>query len=347
MLLLVLVTALACSYLACHIQQHRREEAAIRELRALGANVTVQPVEDWICNCVVWRSVPYDTLTSIDLPGAHLPAAVSSLRECRQLQSFICRGATLDQSTMRVVADFPLLEKLDLAESTFVEDADNYIGECERLAHLNLSASNITDRTSVRIARLRKLKSLTLDDTSITDHGVAYLAALPDLVALGISATEIRGDGLRWLAENDNLACLNCDASPVDDRIALYLESASAIMKLGLSDTHISTGTLKSIAALPKLSFLRLQGVQLSDRALTALSSMHNLSALDLRRCGLEDADIPELLEVPAFRHIFISENGFTSEGMAVLSEHVRFREPHCDISSLLSEASHDASLAE
>lgn len=97
---------------------------------------------------------------------------------------------------LRLLASFPALEVLNLADTMIDDDGLVHIVGCKRLKELNLSGTKITDRGLSRLATLSDLTTLELNQTSVTDEGVLLLAPLKKLTRPLVFDTRVTEAGL-------------------------------------------------------------------------------------------------------------------------------------------------------
>lgn len=108
-------------------------------------------------------------------------------------------GCRLQNDDLRVLASFPALEVLNLADTAIDDVGLKYVGVCRRLTELDLSATKITDLGLSQLVKLKELSVLKLNQTSVTDEGILRLAPLPKLSPPGVFETRVTDAGLQRL----------------------------------------------------------------------------------------------------------------------------------------------------
>ena len=223
---------------------------------------------------------------------------------------------------------------------------------------LRLTGPGVTDASLKSIADLSGLRELDIFGAAITDVGLQQLKSLTLLTSLRVASpaggprTQINGPGLTILRPMLHLIHLDFSGTTFGDRAMPLLESLTGLKSLNLSGTEvteISLGTLRQLRNLEILAFgsgpglagkvtgsalyavrdietlreLHLYGVTLSATAFDVLEGLRRLSYLDLRKTGLTDADVPELVRLKHVGVILLGENDLGQEARQKLTEQI------------------------
>jgi hypothetical protein len=172
-------------------------------------------------------------------------SVIPYLREVRYLE---LPKAQIADDDLRLIADLPSLEYLDLTDSTTSDAA---------IAHL----------------RRLPLRFLFLQGTAVTDAGIAMLGHLP-LHALRLNRCRITDAGVDHL-NGLNLQVLSLSDTDVTDACVPVLVTLP-LTSLELEGTAITDAGVADLAALPLLS-INLSHSQVTNRALDDLGRMRTL----------------------------------------------------------------------
>lgn len=103
--------------------------------------------------------------------------------------------AKLRNDDLRLLASFPHLEALNLADTAIDDEGLSHVAGCKRLKELDLSRTKITDRGLLRVAQLDLLEKLDLSGTKATNAGLKKLVPLQKLREVFYFDTEITESG--------------------------------------------------------------------------------------------------------------------------------------------------------
>lgn len=161
-------------------------------------------------------------------------------------------GKSIGNRDLQVLAGFPALEVLNLADTLIDDEGLRFIPVCTELKELNLSGTKITDVGLAQLLRFKKLKTLDLNQTSVTDDGIQQLAALKQLSRPNVFETKVTEAGLQRFETAIRAApTVPEDASP--DRSRQATASATGLHALGRSAlvaAHGEVAAQRSAAAL-------------------------------------------------------------------------------------------------
>ncbi|MEM1069276.1 MAG: hypothetical protein AAGI63_10295, partial [Planctomycetota bacterium] len=136
----------------------------------------------------------YMKQTTIGNEAITMMAAFPKLKKLRLAQNQIDASGTAE------LAKLTGLEELDLSECAQIfDDAMPPLGELKQLKKLNLWRVNITDIGIEPLSELTQLQSLNLDNTQLTDEGMPSLTGLTELTFLHLGSTQITDAGLASL----------------------------------------------------------------------------------------------------------------------------------------------------
>ena len=170
-----------------------RRERVIRELKDLGATVTIHERadgkgEETAVRLWAWRGETDDLRLLFALPPiSHLLAY-----DC---ESFGDEDLALLRNRLSGV------RYLELGGTSVADKGVNFCWEFAEVEKLTLDRTNITDSATEAFIQLPKLKELHLEKTAITDTSIPHLAQLRGLMDLRLGGTKISRKGYRQLRD--------------------------------------------------------------------------------------------------------------------------------------------------
>jgi hypothetical protein len=163
-----------------------REEAAITELQAVGADVQLHK----------GRAV------GVSFSGEEVTQeALAPLDRLPRLQRLVLIDSRLDDAGLKQIAELSGLEQLLLLGAAITDDGLAALVGLRELRVLRLDNTTIGDEGLRHIARLEKLERLDLAGTRVTDAGLEHLASLARLRSLYLHQTTVSQEGVTWLQQ--------------------------------------------------------------------------------------------------------------------------------------------------
>lgn len=183
LLAMVLLVAVACSWLGVKVEQARKQKAVVEALKRH-------------CVIVEYTWVYDNRLSFLAAPG---PAPIW-LRELLGEDFF-----------------HDVIEVKTCGDTGFRDDDLAYVAELTSLRSLMLFRDQVTDTGLEHLQGLTHLRQLFLDGTQITDEGLVHLKGLTSLVELSLWQTKVTDEGLEHLKELPNLTYLYLEGTQVTD----------------------------------------------------------------------------------------------------------------------------------
>ena len=254
-MLLVLVCAIACGWLAVRVQRARRQREAVEAFVKLGGTIVCTdgshdfcdpPRPTWLssilgedifldvdyvalCNCPVhdsdlsWLEM-LPGLKDLELAGTKISdVGLEHLRGLTQLK-VLSLPDTVTYAGMENLKTMARLERLDVRPWDWKPDAppsnvtDRFVAQLAGLSNLqelDLAFSAVTDRGLTSLKGMTKLRRLWLEHTSITDARLENLKTLTQLEYLNLYQTKITDAGLENLKTLTQLKELYLDYTNV------------------------------------------------------------------------------------------------------------------------------------
>ncbi len=255
LLVLVMVVAIPCSWLATEMKAARRQKETVKGI-----------------------AVAHDWETDADgdpLPNAQ-PADPMLLREVFGNEFFdeVVAASIRDDAQMERVKGLSRL--LAIMSETQVTDAGlQHLEGLSQLRVLNLVNSKIADEGLQHLERLSQLKELHLSGPEITNVGLQHLEGLCRLQELALLGTKVTDEGLQHLEGLHQLRRLALDRTKITDVGLRHLERLSQLQELRLASTKVTDAGIKKLQqALPNCKILHFRlpanGCQRLSRALLA-----------------------------------------------------------------------------
>jgi hypothetical protein len=163
-----------------------REEAAVTELRAAGADVQFHKGRA-VGVSFSGERVSHEVLATLD----RLP----------RLERLVLIDSRLDDKGLEKISELAGLEQLLLLGAAITDDGLASLAGLRELRVLRLDNTTIGDDGLKHIARLEKLERLDLAGTRVTDAGLKHLAALPRLRSVYLHQTSVTDEGIAWLQQ--------------------------------------------------------------------------------------------------------------------------------------------------
>ncbi len=199
---------LAVTVVALHTplyREHQREEAAAREIEALGGRVGWDAGRDepprWPLSLLgepyarLWRRVGSVELNDSSVTDADL----AHLAGLTNLQVLYLDNTQVTDAGLAHLTGLTNLQVLDL-DNTQVTDAGlAHLAGLTNLKGLGLSNTQVTDTGLAHLTGLTNLQVLDLDNTQVTDAGLAHLAGLTNLQNLWLGNTQVTDAGVEAL----------------------------------------------------------------------------------------------------------------------------------------------------
>ena len=268
LMLLVVVVAILCSWIAIEMRQERKQRAVAEEIGKLGGKTETE---------VTWlgRLLRDDSLVSVTQANLFCTAINDTellhFQELRQLRVLEFTNTKVSDAGFAYLQGMRRLEVLVLND-TRVSDAN--LARLEGLSQLLvlvLDGTEVTDAGLVHLQGLRQLKWLHLDNTKITDAGLVHLQQLTELQWLTLNNTKVTDAGLAHLDGLRHLELLMLEGTQVTDAGLQYLEGMNQLKRLELNGTKVTDAGLAHLQGLRQLEDLSLEETQVTDAGVKKL----------------------------------------------------------------------------
>ena len=256
LLLVMVLVSVALSWLACKLENARRQRVTIEKLQGLQLFASYwRPAEDGVpTNCLAKGRWPESLVRLSGLEFFYNVRGVYSL------------GVIAPRPIQLAFADrdLVLLNSMTSLTELYVDDTEvtdaglPHLKSLLHLEELGLARTGVTDEGLVHLRALRYLKSLDLEDTDVGDAGLVHLRALQRLERLDLSGTRVTHRGLLSLQHLPQLKALDLSNTKLADGAVPYIKELGTLQFLQLDGTQVTAeGRRELLAALPNL--LRLE----------------------------------------------------------------------------------------
>lgn len=217
LLLFVLLSSLACSWLAVRMERARKQEMAVKTLESFGVAAAYETRANTPAplKSLLGRDV-FEDMVAINLVSPS-DAELACLDELPGLRRLCMRGqrVPVTDSALAHLRSLTKLEELSLPCTGITDEGLSNLRGLVRMRRLSLNSTCVGDAGVAHLSSLRRLEWLYLSSTRITDAGLRHLATLSQLRSLGVSNTRVTDAGLRHLAALRRLESLDVSDTEV------------------------------------------------------------------------------------------------------------------------------------
>ena len=221
-------------------------------------------------------------------------AKLAALPCAGQLTQLVLNAPKLAPAGVALLAKFPALTHLRLADTPVGDAGLAVIGKLTKLDYLSVSNCGVTDAglvhlrglklgmlnlannpkvTNAGMAELRAhhrgLKQLLLGITGVTEAGLADVGTLTELTNLQFGGTAVTDDGLKHLRGLTKLGTLAV-SQHVTDAGLVHLLPLTGLRYLILLNTAVTDEGLKTVAKMTWLTRLNLTGTKVTPAGVAA-----------------------------------------------------------------------------
>lgn len=199
LLVLVVVVAIPCSWLAAEMKKARQQREEVAAIEGLGICVAYGYKFDQIGG--QWP------LGREELPGHPWLRCFLGDDFFADVVDVSFFDSEVNDAVLEHLTVLPRLQDLTLFSSRVSDLGLEFIGKLTQLEHLTVADSHITDCGLKHLTRLTQLQYLCLDGNDITDTGLDHLKGLTKLEYLSLRDTRVTAEGVKKLQQ----ALPNCE----------------------------------------------------------------------------------------------------------------------------------------
>lgn len=193
---------------------------------------------------------------ALDFQWIGAAAELEQLRSLENLEELYLAGTLVDDDAVAVLAQFPRLKKLRIAQTKVSDAGLAHLGGASQLQELDLSENaKITNAGMSHLSGLTQLVRLNLWRVAISDEGISHLAPLVNLQWLNVDNTLLSDDGLQYLSGMQELSYLHLGSTSVTDAGLVHLEPLTALRDLKVTRTGVSAAGASALTEkLPEIT---------------------------------------------------------------------------------------------
>ncbi len=221
LMLMVVVVALPCSWMAVEMRKAREQEQARKHVFGDGGIVwydwdTTEVQED--CGPTWLRTLLGRDFFDIPV-GASVKSnnAMQHLCQLAQLQELDLDGAQVTDQGMECARPLTQLKKLHASDVVLTSTGLEYLDGLASLRSIVLEGRNVTDAGLQGLKALTQVRELRLWTPNVTDNGLAHIRGLKRLELLNFCGTRVTDAGLVNLTSLTGLRKLYTGATDVTD----------------------------------------------------------------------------------------------------------------------------------
>jgi len=216
LLVMVVVVAVPCSWLAVEMKKAREQKSAVEAIRKLGKSVAYDYEFDR-SGRYRWDAPP---------PG---PAWLRNLLGDNFLTEALIvflDDTEVTDADMERIKHLDRLQRLELQNTKITDTGLQHVKDFTQLGYLDLSSTQVTDAGMKNLKGLAKLWLFDLTGTQVTGAGLEHLKGLNELQVLMLSYTQVTDAGLEHLEGLIKLRDLNVTGTKVTDAGVKKLQQA-------------------------------------------------------------------------------------------------------------------------
>lgn len=206
-LVVVLLSAIACSWLAARMQKAQEHRKAVREVQSTGGWIAYGHSNDSsMCYAAppgpAWlhRLLGEDFFADVAWAFVRNDAGMVSVASFNRLRFLSCKHAT--DAGLEHLSDLPQLETLDLQFGQVTDAGLEQLSGLKHLRELNLNGTTpVTDAGLRHVRELTQLRALLLAGTAVTDAGLEEVEELPQLRYVDVRNTGVTYAGVKKLQQ--------------------------------------------------------------------------------------------------------------------------------------------------
>jgi Leucine-rich repeat (LRR) protein len=342
LVVLVLIVAIPCSWLAVWLERKRPEHRAVNALSQLGAEVTLKDEE----SAPAWLKTLlgdgfFAKATSVSLRNNDVTDAdLKPLRELRSLDRLVLSCHRISDAGLDHIRESTQLRSLHLHDMPRITDAGmKHLRGLVKLERIYLAHRNyaVTDASLAELSKLPNLKDLHLDGAQITDAGLVHLQGLSNLEWISLRKTRITDEGLGHFSQMKNLRVLSLDDTKITDDNLGDLEGLN-LRSLNIQRTLVTKAGVERLKkALPGC---RIRSTPITDVGPDALKGQRRIwrgraritgdvlaqlkgdttiQRLDLSRSTITDTDLEYLAGLSGLEYLSLGRTFVTDAGLVHL----------------------------
>jgi hypothetical protein len=330
LLILVVVAAVPCSWLALERQEARRQRQTIAAIRAAGGDVIysyelgrsmyLRPRGGPAVVPTFLLRILGDDFFVLDIGEVTLKephdADFAALRTWRNLKSIVAEGENITDRGMEQLENFPDLEFLWIINSRHITASGfRHLRRLSKVIEVHLDGCrNFCDADFANLRGAASLRELHLGDTLVNGSGFAELGQLHRLSTVDLCRAPVTDEGLSGIESLPNLEQVLLGSTSVTDKGLIHLRKLTKLRRLALDGTRVNGSGFKQLSDSKCLRELFLEQCCISDEGLAGLGGLRGLRILELDDNQITDAGLRNLYPLVGLEQLSLSCNDGLSE---------------------------------
>ncbi len=206
LLVLVVVVAVPCSWLAVDMKKAREQAEAVATVWKLGwlSGYDYQTARSGLPGVACLRNLlGLDFFSNVDglawTYSTVTDAALENIRGLRGLQRLFLRNTKITDAGLKNLRGLASLQLLEMTNTKVTDSGLEQIKGLSQLQWLDMRNTKVTDSGLEQIKGLSQLQWLYLDGTQVTDAGLDKLSGLTKLEELRLRGTKVTDAGVKKL----------------------------------------------------------------------------------------------------------------------------------------------------
>lgn len=324
LLLLIVVAAIPCAWLAQAFDQSRRDRGFI-EVVAERAEVSFYDAPS------NGREDPRIPLLPLGWRAFLISALGSDFFD--EVYEVRISKKTAHDDDLETMARLPRLRSIRLWDPSITDAGLAHLKGLRRLRVIwcptrspKGEPPSITDAGLAHLKDLTELETVYLGNTSISDAGVVALGGLTKLEEVGFERSAISDAGLENLARNPKLIELGLSASQVTDAGLKKLKGLTKLQKLELGNTTVTDVGMSHLKEITGLRLLDLERTAITDTGLAQIFNLTQLDTLILAKTKVSSQGLEHVAGCVEITHLDLSGTGITDVGIKKIQRFAKLK---------------------
>lgn len=211
LLVLVVIVAIPCSWLAVEMKKSREQREVVQAV-VTARGFVFYDFERFISppsipRCPAWLQQPlgeefFSDITVVNLMDQQIPdAGLEHLKRLTKLEFLDLGDSSVSDAGLECLEGLTTLEYLYLAQTQASDAGMEHLKGLSELRELNLSQTKVSNAGLKSLGCLTKLEWLNLEKTQVGDAGLEHLAAMAQLEHLHLQGTNVTDAGVAKLQQ--------------------------------------------------------------------------------------------------------------------------------------------------
>jgi Leucine-rich repeat (LRR) protein len=235
---------------------------------------------------------------------------IASWKHLDELSLLSIHSTSITDNDLARVAKMPNLITLALTSPHISDAGVQQLANLPLLDNLELHSVQLTGSAPANSGGFPKLQRLAIHDAPrLNDQAIIKLGPMPDLHSLELGGTQIGDAAIAHAAKSGKLTNVFLAHTQITDAALAHLAKCVGLSNVDLADTQVTDAGIVQLASCA-LSGLDLSGTSVTGKGFGALSGKDLV--LNLDRTDVNDANLPEVLQIPALITLSLQDTKIT-----------------------------------